>query len=152
MNMDLTEPLLKGAFIENRVQIARFESNNGGKLFAKNIEKEVPGTAFYWKQNTENKETRILTDAFWIKKHIVFRKPYDEHKCPTGYKEGSDYDLFMQQVTAYVKGKTDQHDDAPDSLSMLRRLISEIGYEDIENNKDKDAWPSYEIKSEQITI
>ena len=112
----------------------------------------MSGTAFYWKQNTENKETRILTDAFWIKKHIVFRKPYDENKCPTGYKEGSDYDLFMQQVTAYVKGKTDQHDDAPDSLSMLRRLISEIGYEDIENNKDKDAWPSYEIKSEQITI
>lgn len=152
MNMDLTEPLLKGAFIENKIQIARFESNNGGKLFAKNIEKEVPGTAFYWKQNTENKETRILTDAFWIKKHIVFRKPYDQYKCPQGYKDGSDYDLFMQQVTAYVKGKTDQHDDAPDSLSMLRRLISEIGYEDIDNDNNKDAWPSYEIKTEQITL
>ena len=58
----------------------------------------------------------------------------------------------MQQVTAYVKGKTDQHDDAPDSLSMLRRLISEIGYEEIDNDDNKDAWPSYEIKTEQITL
>lgn len=151
MNMDLTEPLLKGAFIENKVQIARFESNNGGKIFAKTIEKDVPNTAFYWKQTTSNKETRILTDAFWIKKHIVFKKPYDEISSPDGYKEGSDYDIFMQKVTSYVKGKTDQSDDAPDSLSMLRRLISEIGYEDMELEGDND-YPSYDITTEQITL
>jgi len=151
MEMELTEPMLKGAFIDNKVDIARFESNNGGKLFAKNIEKDVPNTSFYWKQTTSNKETRILTDAFWIKKHIVFRSPYNKETNPTGYKDGSDYDLFMQQVTAYVKGKKDQHDDAPDSLSMLRRLINEIGYEGNELS-DEDAWPSDEIGVEQIKL
>ena len=151
--MEFTEPLIKGAYIENKVQIARFESNNGGKLFAKGIEKEVPNTAFYWKQTTSNKETRILTDAYWIKKHIVFRYPYDKEKHPNGYKEGSDYDLFIQQITSFVKGKKDQHDDAPDSLSMLRRLIAEIGYEDIDGkNNSNEAWPSYEIKAEQIIL
>ena len=153
MEMEFTEPLIKGAYIENKVQIARFESNNGGKLFAKGIEKEVPNTAFYWKQTTSNKETRILTDAYWIKKHIVFRYPYDKEKHPNGYKEGSDYDLFIQQITSFVKGKKDQHDDAPDSLSMLRRLIAEIGYEDIDGkNNSNEAWPSYEIKAEQIIL
>jgi hypothetical protein len=36
---------------------------------------------------------------------------------------------------------------------MLRRLIAEIGYEDIEGeNNSKEAWPSYEIKTEQIIL
>ena len=149
MEMELSEPIIKGTYIENKVEIARFESNNGGKLFAKEIEKDVPNTAFYWKQTTSNKETRILTDAFWIKKHIVFRYPYDEQKHPNGYREGSDYDLFMRQFTAYVKGKSDQYDDAPDSLSMLRRLIFEIGYEEVEEESD---YPSYPISMEEINL
>ena len=76
----------------------------------------VPETTFYWKVTSSNKETRILTDVFWIKKHFVFRYPYDKKEHPEGYKDGSDYDLFMRQITSYVKGKKDQHDDAlPDS-------------------------------------
>jgi len=152
LNMDFSAPMIEGAYIENGVQIARFESNNGGKLFAKNIEKRIPSCAFYWKQTTSNKETRILTDFYWIKKHIVFRYPYDENRHPHGYKDGSDYDLFMQQVTSYIKGKKDQHDDAPDSLSMLYHLIDEIGYEDKEEIDEDDLWPSEEIEPEQLIL
>lgn len=152
LNMDFSAPLLEGALKENKVQIARFESNNGGKLFAKGIESRVPSTAFYWKVTSSNKETRILTDVFWIKKHFVFRYPYDKVLHPDGYKDGSDYDLFMRQVTSYVKGKKDQHDDAPDSLSMLRRLIDEIGYENEEKVADGEAWPSINIQPEQIIL
>ena len=152
LSMDFSAPLLEGALKENKVQVARFESNNGGKLFAKGIEERVPETAFYWKVTSSNKETRILTDVFWIKKHFVFRYPYDKKEHPEGYKDGSDYDLFMRQITSYVKGKKDQHDDAPDSVSMLRRLIDEIGYEQTEQTPKEDLWPSYDIKPEQIKL
>lgn len=152
LNMDFSGPMIEGAYIDNRVEIARFESNNGGKLFAKDIEKRVPRCSFYWKQTTSNKETRILTDFFWIKKHVIFRYPYDEKYHPEGYKEGSDYDLFMRQVTTYIKGKKDQHDDAPDSLSMFRHLVDDLGYEDNENIDDEDLWPSESINIEQLTL
>lgn len=135
LNMEFTEPLIAGAYNENHVDIARFESNNGGKLFAKSIQKKVNNTEIYWKATTSNKETRISTDSFWIKKHIVFKRKY---------KEGSDYALFMKQLTSYVKGKTGQHDDAPDSLSMLRRLIAEI-YETRELIREEDRWESTKI-------
>lgn len=152
LNMDFSAPMVETAYTDNKVQIARFESNNGGKLFAKDIEKRVPSCAFYWKQTTSNKETRILTDFYWIKKHVVFRYPYDKEFHPEGYREGSDYDLFMKQMTSYVKGKNDQHDDAPDSLSMLRHMIDDIGYEDRKGISDGEEWPSCDIGIEQIRI
>ena len=142
LNMEFTEPLIANTYNENHIDIARFESNNGGKLFAKSIQKKVNNTAIYWKQTTSNKETRISTDSFWIKKHVLFKRKY---------KEGSDYALFMKQLTAYVKGKTNQPDDAPDSLSMLRRLIAEI-YETKEFIKDEDKWESIEINTSQIKL
>ena len=58
----------------------------------------------------------------------------------------------MRQITSYVKGKKDQHDDAPDSAPMLRRLIDEIGYEQTEQTPKEDLWPSYDIKPEQIKL
>ena len=151
LNMELSAPMIEGAYIENKVQLARFESNNGGKIFARDIEKKIPSCAFYWKQTTSNKETRILTDSFWIKKHVVFRYPYDKDKHPYGYKAGSDYAVFMNQLTSYIKGKKDQHDDAADSMSMLRRLIFELGYEERKPDP-KEEWPSIEIKAEQIIL
>ena len=56
LSMDFSAPLLEGALKENKVQVARFESNNGGKLFAKGIEERVPETAFYWKVTSSNKD------------------------------------------------------------------------------------------------
>ena len=58
----------------------------------------------------------------------------------------------MRQVTTYIKGKKDQHDDAPDSLSMFRHLVDDLGYEDNENIDDEDLWPSESINIEQLTL
>ena len=44
-----------------------------------------------------------------------------------GYPIQDDYSRAVQQLLAYIKGVKNQKDDAPDSLSMLRRFIEELG-------------------------
>ena len=47
-----------------------------GERGAIQFHKEVLKTVSGWTQFVlDNKETRILTDVFWIKKHFVFRYP-----------------------------------------------------------------------------
>ena len=132
--MEITEPRVIGALNANKVQHARFESNNGGKLFAINVSK-CSKTNITWKTTTSNKETRIRSDAHWIKNNIVFRKDVAPN---------SEYAKFIKQLTSYVVGSTKaQHDDAIDSLSLLYRFILDLGleerYEESEDFKSVDV-------------
>lgn len=123
-NMDVTGPIIKGEIQTNGVQQVRFESNNGGKQFAKDVAKQTPGCTVSWRPTTSNKETRILMDAPWIKQHCVFRRQKEDRN---GNPIRDEYSNAVQQVLSYVKGVEGQKDDAPDSLSMLRRFIEELG-------------------------
>lgn len=136
--MELTQPLLVGTINVNRVSRMRFESNGGGKLFAVNVSKECENTYIDWKTSTSNKKTRILTDSAWIKNNIVFRKDIIA---------GSEYWKFMQQLFKYVKGvKTDQHDDAIDSLSLFCRWTNELGLNSTRQIDESRKWESIPVK------
>ena len=147
-NMDITAPLIKGSIQTNALQHVRFESNNGGKQFAKDIAKQTPGCSITWRPTSSNKETRILMDAAWIKQHCVFRRQRLD-------KEGNaimdEYHKAMQQVLSYVKGVTNQKDDAPDSLSMLRRFIEELGLNYVVDN-DGTEWESLPISYSNVRV
>ena len=69
--VEITQPILTGMINVNRLSRFRFESNNGGKLYAQNVAKTVDADVT-WIPTTSNKESRILNDSAWIKKHIVF--------------------------------------------------------------------------------
>ena len=123
----------------------RFESNNGGKLFAQNVAEDVE-TLIDWKTTTSNKETRILIDSGWIKKNIVFLAEGE-------YPKHSDYARFMENLTKYVKGIKNAHDDAPDSLSLLRRWLDEIGLNNCEDVvPEAERWSSVPIDVTQIQL
>ena len=64
-----------------------------------------------------NKETRILASSSWVIDNCVFRDT-------TLYEPGSDYSIAMGQITSYVLDGKNQHDDAPDALSMLAEFLS----------------------------
>jgi predicted phage terminase large subunit-like protein len=134
--VEVTEHLLTGSLKVNKVDMMRFESNNGGKIFAENIAENVE-TEITWKTTTTNKETRILVDSAWIKNHIVFRKDI---------LEGSEYSKFMDQLLSYIKGigNKNQHDDAVDSLSMLKRFIYDLGLSE-EIVDSSSEWKSYPV-------
>ena len=144
-SVEYTLPLLKGTLSENNVNLMRFESNNGGRIFALEIAKEVPESNVTWQFTTSNKETRIFTDSAWIKNHCVFR---------TDVKPGSQYDRALQQLLTYLAKVEKQKDDSPDSLSMLRRFTDEMGFNNkrVEDNRGRSNWDSIEIGINQINI
>lgn len=122
--VEITEPRVAQAVIDNKCDQMRIEANNGGRIFAINVRKAVKGRnskcEIQARHTTQNKETRILMRAGWIKKHCVFL-------APTEYKKGSDYDRFMKALTKYKKEGGNEHDDAPDGMTILAEFAESIG-------------------------
>lgn len=108
--------------IEHNPHKVRFESNQAGGRIADNIEKLVKGkcrTSIETKYTTANKETKILVNADWIKKHCLFLDP-------SLYTPKSDYGLFMGNVCSYTTKAKVPHDDGIDSLSMLAEYVQDM--------------------------
>lgn len=106
--------------IEHQPHKVRFESNQAGGRIAANIEKMIEGkcrTIIDTKYTTANKETKILVNSDWIKKHCLFLDA-------SLYTPKSDYGLFMGNVTLYTTRSKVPHDDGPDSLAMLAEYVS----------------------------
>jgi predicted phage terminase large subunit-like protein len=106
--------------IRHQPHKVRFESNQAGGRIADNIEKMIKGkcrTIIDTKYTMANKETKILVNSDWIKKHCLFLEP-------ALYKPKSDYGLFMGNVTTYTTKAKMPHDDGIDSLAMLAEYVS----------------------------
>ncbi len=105
--------------IKHNPHKSRFESNSAGGRVAHNVQKLIDGkcrTQIEPKKTTANKETKILVNSDFIKKHFIFLDS-------SLYKPKSDYGLFMGNVVTYtVKAKV-PHDDGPDSLAMLAEYV-----------------------------
>ena len=121
-NPDLIEARIAQIFVDKKVKIARFESNRGGTLFAKDVQnlvKEKGGqTKISTKWNQANKETRILTRAAWVKEHCVFKDPsiYDK-----------EYRTAMDMLCSYNMAGKNKHDDVPDVLADLADYVENMG-------------------------
>jgi len=116
--VEITEPLVAQHIIDTKCDIMKIESNAGGKSFANNVRKilraENNTCSIIYEPNMQNKETRILMQAGYIKEFFYFRDDY---------APGSDYDKFMRQLISYVKIGKNKHDDAPDGLTGLAQLM-----------------------------
>lgn len=121
-NPDLIEARIAQMFVDYKVKIARFESNRGGTLFAKDVQdlvKQKGGqTKISTKWNQTNKETRILTRAAWVKEHCVFKDPdvYDK-----------EYRTAMDILCSYNMTGKNKHDDVPDVLADLADYVENMG-------------------------
>ena len=121
-NPDLIEARIAQMFVDRKVKLARFESNRGGTLFAKDVQdlvKEKGGqTKITTKWNQTNKETRILTRAAWVKEHCIFKDPsiYDR-----------EYRTAMDMLSAYNMAGKNKHDDVPDVLADLADYVENMG-------------------------
>jgi len=84
-------------------------------------------------------------DAVWIKQNMVFRR---QRIDKDGNPIHDEYHKAMQQVLSYIKGVTNQKDDAPDSLSMLRRFIEELGLN--RTSSIEEEWESIPVELSNI--
>lgn len=110
---EITEPRVAELLDTGDVSEAEFESNNGGKGYARNIERELSElgnnkTMVKWTPQTSNKEARILSSSAWNQKHILM---------PKGWARK--YPKFYEQVMSYQKKGKNSFDDAPDVLAAI---------------------------------
>lgn len=117
--MEETEPAVAQMLHMDGVDEAIIESNNGGRGFGRNIErilKEIYANVtctITAKNQSANKEARILTSSAWASRHIHMPHGW-EKKWPEFYK----------QLMAYQKKGKNAHDDAPDVLAGIYEMFT----------------------------
>ena len=108
-----TEPMSAMQLAKYRVDVARFESNNGGEGFARAVETQTrvlknTHTRFKTFHQSDNKEVRIFNNSAKVTNLIYM--PHD-------WKER--WPLFYKHVTGYLKSGKNGSDDPEDGLTGM---------------------------------
>ena len=110
--MEITEPETAKRLHENDVNIAKIESNNGGRGFARNVHAELlrrynsNKTVIKWFHQSKNKKARILSNSTWVMEHIYY---------PVNWRER--WPEYYDAMTKYQKEGKNKNDDAPDATT-----------------------------------
>lgn len=109
--------------VKHHVQQAQFESNKEGSRTANEVERLVKAKGgrchITKKYTTQNKETKIIVNSSWVKKHVIF-------KDITEYEPKSDYGVMMSFLCSYTQLGKNKHDDAPDTLAMFAQFVDAL--------------------------
>lgn len=107
--MEYTEEAVAAMLNRNATRIARIESNNGGRGFARSVRKMTPAARIEWFHQSGNKESRIVTNHNTVLKHIVM--PAD---WPQRWSE------FHRDVSGYRRNfRANRYHDAADVLTGI---------------------------------
>ena len=116
--MEKTEQATAKMFYDNKVNVARIESNNGGRGFARNVkrilEQELDSnyTVIRPFHQSQNKIARILTNATWVMEHIYYPANWRD-RWPDYYKA----------MIKYQRSGKNKNDDAPDCTTGIAEDI-----------------------------
>ena len=119
--MEITEPATAKILIENNIKEADIESNNGGRGFARAVERYLlekynsNHCKIRWFHQTQNKRARILSNATWVMEHIYF---------PVNWADR--WPEFYKAITTYQKEGKNKHDDGPDVLTGIAEKCNKI--------------------------
>jgi predicted phage terminase large subunit-like protein len=107
--MEQTEVSIPLMLQRDKTRTAYIESNNGGKGFARTIQKSVTYCTIEWFNQGGNKESRILTNSAQVNRYIHF---------PVDWKNR--FPVFYQHVTTYKKiYKANKFHDGPDVMTGI---------------------------------
>ncbi len=117
---EITEPAIAKMITADHVTKAEFESNNGGKGYARNVEREMKALGNYstiveWTHQGSNKEARILASSAWNTRNILM---------PPNWT--SKYPDFAGEVLSYVAGGKNHHDDGVDVLATIYERAANV--------------------------
>lgn len=116
--MEKTEPATARMLLKDAVNVSDIESNNGGRGFARNVERILHQelgsnhTVIRWFSQTKNKQARIYSNSAWVMQHIYF--PEDWRNRWPEY-----YDAMIK----YQREGKNRHDDAPDATTGIAEKI-----------------------------
>lgn len=106
--MEITEPLQAKMMTKDNVGYAKIESNNGGRGYARNVERELKAlgnrhTKVDWFHQSENKIARILSNSTGVMNNVFFPENW-----ATRFPE------YYRDMNKYQREGKNEHDDAPD--------------------------------------
>ena len=100
--------------LAGQVNVARIESNNGGRGFARNVrrilEQELGSnlTIIKWFTQSKNKQARIYSNSTWVMEHIYFPEDW-RNRWPEYY----------DSMIKYQREGKNKHDDAQDATTGI---------------------------------
>lgn len=117
--MEYTEPETARMLTRHNVKRAFIESNNGGRGFARNVEKNCRElknleTKIEWFTQTQNKDSRIYSHSARVTNLVYMPSDYERR-----FKE------FADALKGYRKSGKNAHDDAPDALTGVVEKFEE---------------------------
>jgi predicted phage terminase large subunit-like protein len=117
--MERTEPATAHMLDEYGVNIADIESNNGGRGFARQIQRllreqyDSNRTTIRTFHQSKNKQARILSNATWIMEHVYY---------PANWRDR--FGDYYSAITKYQREGKNAHDDAADALTGIAEQIN----------------------------
>lgn len=120
--MEVTEPMVAQALFKFKVNRARFESNSGGRSFARNVKRILEHelgsnyTNISWFHQSKNKVARIISNATWVMNHIYF---------PVNWRDR--WPEYYKAMTTYQREGKNQVDDAPDATTGVAETMYLLG-------------------------
>ena len=120
-SMETTEPQTAQMLTKYNVGCAVIESNNGGRGFARNVEKECRNignkhTVIKWFHQSKNKTARILTNSTGVMNNVYFPADW-EARFPD----------FAKDIKKFQREGKNAHDDAPDCLTGVYENPKPLG-------------------------
>lgn len=118
-SMEITEPAVAKMLYEDKVNIADIESNNGGRGFARQVERilhekyRTNRVQINWFHQSKNKKARILSNSTWVMNHVYF---------PVNWADR--FPEYYEAMTKYQKEGKNLHDDAPDATTGIAEKIN----------------------------
>lgn len=119
--MEKTEPATANLLDKDQVNIVKIESNNGGRGFARAVERHLKElgnncTNVKWFTQSKNKQARIYSNSTWVMEHIYFPEDW-RNRFPEYY----------QAMYKYQREGKNVHDDAPDATTGVAENCKKAG-------------------------
>lgn len=118
-DMEITEKAQAKMMVKDKVNKSRIESNNGGGVYARNVERIMNidlgtnHTVVETFHQSANKQARILSNSSWINQHIYVPDTW-RNKWPE----------FARDVAKYQREGKNKHDDCADCLTGIAETLS----------------------------
>jgi predicted phage terminase large subunit-like protein len=122
-NKEVTRPLVVGKILQHKLNMGRFEANNGGDEYADKVDENLRKLDYKCNishrkaPSNQAKMTRIIQYAPEIKRLYFID---DKHASP-------EYRKFISELTTTVQVGKNEHDDAADSMAQLVAFMENGG-------------------------
>lgn len=107
--MEVTEQATANLLTRNDCRSAAIESNNGGRGFARNVQRLAPRVKVEWFHQSGEKESRILSNSATVQHNILLPSDWSLR-----------FPLFFAHLTAFKRlFRANSHDDCADAMTGI---------------------------------